>query len=141
MYLLKLYLVDFTENNIQNSWIMIWLQLATNTYLSLQHAISFIQCTPFLHYTPNPFTQQRRYYSMPLWYQAKLSFKAFLDVQTFLNWMDSSKPCMTCEHHLKLQQNWMRKWCANESLIEYECWLDKQNNYARKKYVEKSLAT
>ncbi len=30
----------------------------------------------------------------------------------------------------------MHKQHANESFIEYECWLNKQNNYACKKYVE-----
>jgi hypothetical protein len=34
----------------------------------------------------------------------------------------------------------MRKQRANESSIEYECQLNKQNNYACKKYVEESLA-
>ncbi len=55
--------------------------------------------------------------------------------------MVSSKSCMTHEHRLKLQQNWMHKQCANESFIEYECRLNKQNNYAGKKYVKDSLVT
>jgi hypothetical protein len=33
----------------------------------------------------------------------------------------------------------MHKQCANESFIEYECWLNKQNNYACKKYLEEFL--
>jgi hypothetical protein len=33
----------------------------------------------------------------------------------------------------------MHKRHANESFIEYECWLNKQNNYACKKYVEEFL--
>jgi len=33
----------------------------------------------------------------------------------------------------------MHKRHANESFIKYECWLNKQNNYACKKYVEESL--
>ncbi len=55
--------------------------------------------------------------------------------------MVSSKLCITDEHHLKLQQNWMHKQCANEYFIKDECQLNKQNNNACKKYLEKSLLT
>jgi hypothetical protein len=46
---------------------------------------------------------------------------------------------MTHEHHLELQQKKVREQYANESSIEYEYRLNKQNNYACKKYVEESL--
>jgi len=37
---------------------------------------------------------------------------------------------MTHEHHLEMQRNYMHKWLANESFIEYGCQLNKQTNYA-----------
>jgi hypothetical protein len=53
--------------------------------------------------------------------------------------MDSSKLCMTREHHLKMQRNYMHKWLANESFIEYECQLNKQTKY--EKYAKEFLVT
>jgi hypothetical protein len=46
---------------------------------------------------------------------------------------------MTHEHRLELQWDRMRKWCANESFIEYESWLAKQNDHACKKYAKESI--
>jgi hypothetical protein len=52
------------------------------------------------------------------------------------NSMDSFKSCMTHEHRLELQWYRMHKQHVNESFIEYESWLTKQNDYARKKYAK-----
>ncbi len=55
------------------------------------------------------------------------------------NSMDSFESCMTRQHHLEFQCNQMRKQRVNESFIEHESWLAKQNDYACKKYAKESI--
>jgi hypothetical protein len=55
--------------------------------------------------------------------------------------MNSSKLCMTHEHHLGFQWNWTCKWHANEYFIKYECQLNKQNNYECNKFAKDFLVT
>ncbi len=55
------------------------------------------------------------------------------------NSMDLSESCMTRQHHLEFQCNQMCKQRVNESFIEHESWLAKQNDYACKKYAKKFI--